>query len=53
MKALTARDLEGGWVRECKEDDKNKCLRKGNQLNSKIDTIRFKGKEKMGEMLEI
>ena len=52
-KVQAARSLEVGWGRGCREDDRNKCRRRGNQLNGKIDNMRFKGKEKMGAMLEI
>lgn len=37
---------EGG----CKDDDKNKCLRRGSQLNSKVHNTRFKGRKKMGNV---
>lgn len=42
------RSLEVGWGRGCRENDRNKCPRRGNQLNGKIDNMRFKGKEKTG-----
>lgn len=49
-----AKALGGSWAvgRECR-GDKEKCLRRGDGLNSGTDTIRFEGKEKPGEMLEM
>lgn len=52
-KVQAARSLAGGWGRGCREDDRHKCRRRGNQLNGKIDNMRFKGKEKTGEAFEI
>ena len=52
-KVQAARSLVCGWGRGCREDDRHKCRRRGNQLNGKIDNMRFKGKEKTGEVLEI
>ena len=52
-KVQAARSLAGGWGRGCREDDRHKCWRRGNQLNGKIDNMRFKDREKTGEVLEI
>lgn len=44
--------LAGGRGGGCK-DEKSKRLRRGSQLNSEGDDIRFKGRKKTGETLEI